>query len=109
MFPGRDGPVCRKFAVIHCGTSAYIHDKSGVWTGSRAAKMKQTNEGEGPEILLDDEFSAALEAMIEEIRTQPVTDRLRDLSHQLQEALNRAGKVRKGLASPGSEAGGTDP
>lgn len=96
MFPGCDGPGCGKFAVIHYVTSAYSHDESGVWTGSRAAEMKQTNEGEGPETLLDDEFSAALEAIIEEIRTQPVSDRLRDLSRQLQEALNRAGKVRKG-------------
>lgn len=86
---------CGKFAVSHFATSAYSHDESGVWTGSRAAEMKQANEGGGHQALLDDEFSAALEAMIEEIRTQPVSDRLRDLSRQLQEALNRAGKARK--------------
>lgn len=58
--------------------------------------MKQSNKDEGRETLLDDEFSSALEAMIEEIRAQPLSDRLRELSLQLQAALDRAGRGGKG-------------
>lgn len=38
----------------------------------------------------DAELSAALDAIREEIRNQPVSERLRDLSQQLQDAIANA-------------------
>jgi hypothetical protein len=46
--------------------------------------------GKGPKGVLDIDLSATLQALVEEIRAQPVSDRLRELSQELQEALTRA-------------------
>lgn len=47
-------------------------------------------DGNGPKGVLDIDLSATLQALVEEIRAQPVSDRLRELSQELQEALTRA-------------------
>jgi hypothetical protein len=47
-------------------------------------------DGKGPLGVLDGELSATLQQLVDEIRQQPVSDRLRELSLQLQEALARA-------------------
>ncbi|MDX5351108.1 MAG: hypothetical protein LPJ95_10470 [Paracoccaceae bacterium] len=49
--------------------------------------MEDENDTSG---LPDAELSAALDAIREEMRGQPVSERLRDLSQQLQDALARA-------------------
>lgn len=48
------------------------------------------DDGNGPPGSLDGELSATLQQLVDEIRQQPVSDRLRELSLQLQEALARA-------------------
>ncbi|MFP5478096.1 MAG: hypothetical protein ACLGIE_00180 [Alphaproteobacteria bacterium] len=47
-------------------------------------------DGKGPREVLGADLSETLQALVDEIRNQPVSERLRELSQELQAALARA-------------------